>query len=433
MKYKQNGGFQTMHIRSRRLMASLVFALIAILATSTLVSAKEITFLAVGYTAALRKYVQDEVIPVFRQEHGADVVLLNANWNTRMERFMVLTAGGTPPDVICTGFYSPYEEGSLGLLEPLDHYLAQWKYTPRFPKTLWNAVTWQGQVVVVPQNVAPRAIGYNKELFAQSGLDPHNPPRDWSALIQSARRLTRLEGDNVAVRGFVNTTGGGAAQQLFWFMRQAGLTEIDTKTFTSNLLDPKTLMALETLQELYEAGANSRPILAGGFERGRIAMQYSNPQQIVSMLAVDPDFLLNDFALFAPRQTPTSTPVAHLFTDGLAIPSASRNKDLAWEFIALLMSDEVILGTQRVGGFFCGRTDMLQRMMSTQPRIQLWYDIFPFMQASVLPPPRNTSQTELGQLIERVYKVEMAPLAALEQAHAQWTRLLADWKAEIGK
>jgi ABC-type glycerol-3-phosphate transport system substrate-binding protein len=264
-------------------------------------------------------------------------------------------------------------------------------------------------------------------------LDPHNPPQDWSALIQSARRLTRLEGDNVAVRGFVNTTGGGAAQQLFWFMRQAGLTEIDTKTFTSNLLDPKTLMALETLQELYEAGANSRPILAGGFERGRIAMQYSNPQQIVSMLAVDPDFLLNDFALFAPRQTPTSTPVAHLFTDGLAIPSASRNKDLAWEFIALLMSDEVILGTQRVGGFFCGRTDMLQRMMSTQPRIQLWYDIFPFMQASVLPPPRNTSQTELGQLIERVYKVEMAPLAALEQAHAQWTRLLADWKAEIGK
>ncbi len=420
-----------MRTRTGKLTAVVALTLLLMSVFSMFTAAKEITFLAVGYTAAMRKYVQDEVIPVFRQRHGADVVLLNANWNNRMERFMVLTAGGTPPDVICTGSYSPYEEGSLGLLEPLDRYLAQWKYTPRFPDTLWDALKWQGQVVVVPQNVAPRAIGYNKELFAQSGLDPLNPPQDWLSLVQAARRLTRLEGDNVAVRGFVNTTAGGAAQQLFWFMRQAGLSEIDTADFTSNLMEPGTLAALETLHELYEAGANDRPILAGTFADGRIAMQYSNPQQIVSIGAVDRDFLINDFGLFAPRRTPTSAPVAHLFTDGLAIPSASNNKDLAWEFIALMMSDEVILETQRVAGFFCGRTDMLQRMMSTQPRIELWYDIFPYMQASIIPPPRDVSQIELGRLIDRVYKLEMAPLTALEQAHTLWTRLLNEWEAEI--
>ena len=411
--------------------AALVLILVFISAIGALAAPKEITFLAVGYTAAMRKYVQDEVIPVFRQRFDTDVVLLNANWNNRMERFMVLTAGGTPPDVICTGSYSPYEEGSLGLLAPLDRYLAEWKYTNRFPDTLWEALKWDGKVVVVPQNVAPRAIGYNKELFAQSGLDPNNPPQDWPSLIQAARRITRLEGDSVAVRGFVTTTAGGAAQQLFWFMRQAGLPEIDMAKFTSNLMEPGALAALETLHELYQAGANDSPLLAGGFADGRIAMQYSNPQQIVSMLAVDPDFLLNDFALFAPRMTPTSMPVAHLFTDGLAIPSASRNKDLAWECIALMMSDVVSLETLRVAGVFCGRTDMLQRMMSTQPRIELWYDIFPYMQASIIPPPRDVSQIELGRLIDRVYKLEMAPLTALEQAHTLWNRLLNEWKAEI--
>lgn len=237
--------------------AALVLILVFISAIGALAAPKEITFLAVGYTAAMRKYVQDEVIPVFRQRFDTDVVLLNANWNNRMERFMVLTAGGTPPDVICTGSYSPYEEGSLGLLAPLDRYLAEWKYTNRFPDTLWEALKWDGKVVVVPQNVAPRAIGYNKELFAQSGLDPNNPPQDWPSLIQAARRITRLEGDSVAVRGFVTTTAGGAAQQLFWFMRQAGLPEIDMAKFTSNLMEPGALAALETLHELYQAGANA--------------------------------------------------------------------------------------------------------------------------------------------------------------------------------
>ena len=70
--------------------AALVLILVFISAIGALAAPKEITFLAVGYTAAMRKYVQDEVIPVFRQRFDTDVVLLNANWNNRMERFMVL-------------------------------------------------------------------------------------------------------------------------------------------------------------------------------------------------------------------------------------------------------------------------------------------------------------------------------------------------------
>ncbi|MGI6609699.1 MAG: extracellular solute-binding protein [Limnochordia bacterium] len=410
----------------------LGLSFLLLFACTTIGLAKEITFLAVGYSSGLMNYVQQEVIPTFRARHNADVTMMTADWNTRMDRIVVLTAGGTPPDVVVTGFYSPYEEGSIGLLEPLDRYLERWKYTSRFPRQLWHALSWQGKVMVMPQNVAPRAVGYNKELYAQSGLDPDRPPQAWDELIQYTRRLTRVDDDRVAVRGFsMTTTAAGAAQQLFWFMRQAGLTEIDTSTFTTRLTDPKALAALQMLQELYEAGQSNLPIQSGGFNRGRIAMQYSNPQQMPSMMAADPDLLLKNFALFAPRQTPSSPPVVHLFTDGLAIPSASRNKDLAWEFISLLSSDDVLVDIQRIEGFFGGRTDMLQRMMSVQPRIDLWYDLFQHMQASVIPPPRNTSQQELGNLILQVYRMQMAPLAALEQGQAVWNRLLDDWKGSV--
>jgi len=418
-------------MRRLRCNLGIVLSVLLLLTGSVSVAAKEITFLTVGYTAQLTKYLQDEVVPEFRKMHNTDVVLMSANWNTRMERILVLTAGGTPPDVVVTGFYSPYEEGSLGLLEPLDRYLSGWRYTSRFSKALWDAMSWRGNVLVVPQSLDFRGIGYNKQLYAESGLDPERPPASWSELVQYTRRLTRLEGDKVAVRGFWCTdTAAGAAQQLFWFMRQAGLTEIDTDTFTSNLSHPGATEALQTLQELYEAGHNGMPALGGDFVQGRLAMRYFSPPNMASMVAQDPD-VMSRVGLFAPQRTPDSTPVAHVFANGLAIPSASRNKDLAWEWISLLTSDDVIFEIQRIGWHFSGRLDMLQRMTTVQPGIGLWYNIFPYLQASVIPPPRNTAQQELGNLILKVYGMQMAPQTALEQAQPIWERLLADWKASI--
>ena len=131
---------------------------------------KEITFLSVGYPSALLTYVQEEVAPVFKTRHNADVTVITATWDNRVDRLVVLTAGGTPPDIVSTGFYSPYEEGSIGLLEPLDRYLARWPYTSRYHGSFGEALSWQGQVMVMPR-MWPRAIAYNKELYSQSGLD----------------------------------------------------------------------------------------------------------------------------------------------------------------------------------------------------------------------------------------------------------------------
>ena len=100
----------------------VLFALIFSL-TFSVAWAKELTFLTVGYSGELLNYLRNEVVPEFKDKYGVDVVMLSANWDTRMERIIVLTAGGTPPDVVCTGAYSPYEEGSVGMLEPLDRYL----------------------------------------------------------------------------------------------------------------------------------------------------------------------------------------------------------------------------------------------------------------------------------------------------------------------
>ncbi|MGI6083130.1 MAG: hypothetical protein ACOYEP_09690, partial [Limnochordia bacterium] len=99
--------------------------------------------------------------------------------------------------------------------------------------------------------------------------------------------------------------------------------------------------------------------------------------------------------------------------------------------ISLLTSDEVIFELQRIGWHFAGRLDMLQRMTTVQPGIELWYNILPYLQNSVIPPPRNVAQQELGHLMLQVYDMRIAPQTALEQVHPIWNRLLDEWRASI--
>jgi len=241
-----------------------------------------------------------------------------------------------------------------------------------------------------------------------------------------------MSADKVAVRGFgVSRTGeGGTAQELFWFMEQAGLTEI-TKDLSSNLNQPETLAALQTLFELHEASMSRQPAIGNSFYDGSIAIQRLSPTHCLALYTANPDLLKDSFGMFAPQRDVNSTPVAHGFINGLAITEASTQKDLAWEFISLLMGDEYVLDVQKAAGWIGGRTDIANRMADLQPGISYWYDLFEYLRAPMIPPPRNTSQNELGALMLKVYNMQMSPQVALEESHKTWTRLLADWKLQI--
>ena len=77
-----------------------------------------------------------------------------------------------------------------------------------------------------------------------------------------------------------------------------------------------------------------------------------------------------------------------MFANGLAITSASKNKDLAWEWIALLLSDGILYEIERISWFFSGRMDMLNRMREVQPGIEKWYALDPYLEPQIVPPAR---------------------------------------------
>jgi ABC-type glycerol-3-phosphate transport system substrate-binding protein len=148
-----------------------VLMLILMVSTPPLL-AQELRFLAVGWPLALTEFVNKEVVPSFEAEHGVKVIInTGANWNNRMDKILVSIAGGVPYDLVCTGFYSPIEEGSNGLLAPLDDYLANWSSTRKYPEPIWNTLKWQGKTYVVPQT-APCALSRITK--------PYSPSPGWT-------------------------------------------------------------------------------------------------------------------------------------------------------------------------------------------------------------------------------------------------------------
>ena len=393
--------------------------------------AAELRVLTAGYPSVLINHLNQNVVPEFEKSYGVSVTIESATWDNRMDKILVSIAAGVPYDVVSTGAYSAYEEGSHNILAPLDGYLESWSMTELFPRPVWQALSWQGKVYAVPQNHDLRGLAYNKRLFAEAGLDAERPPQSWEELIQAARATTRLDGDQVAVRGFAkSSTVGGYAHELFWFIRQAGVPEVSIETFASNLNTPQALDALRTLAEIAEASQFRLPPSAPNFVEERVAIQRQHPGLFFRVVEQNPE-LADNYGLFAPRRSPSSPPVAHGFINGLGILAFSQNKDDAWRFITFLYEDDVLAGIERVSGFFSGKLDTIDRVMEIHPNVSLFFDLFNYIQSSVIPPPRDTAQQEVARLVQQVYDGQVSPEEALIRSHELWTRLLAEWKATL--
>ncbi|MEM8493809.1 MAG: extracellular solute-binding protein [Planctomycetota bacterium] len=142
---------------------------------------------------------------------------------------LMAIAAGVPPHAIYVNFRQSSTYIEQGFLEPLEPLMARvlsddpkltelddhgdWIVSPteaqvaaarellrsRVPDPVWPVVYREGlrppydqsrHVWAMPLSMAVNVLIYRKDLFAEAGLDPDRPPRDWDELLDYARRLT---------------------------------------------------------------------------------------------------------------------------------------------------------------------------------------------------------------------------------------------------
>ncbi len=133
-----------------------------------------------------------------------------------LTKYLASVAAGNPPDVVATPdiFTTPtrgakkqaMDLSSLGADAIKDDF-----YAP-----FWNAVLNQGKVYGLPWVGETKYMYYNKDIFAEVGLDPEKGPVTWDDLVKFSDKIDKKDGAKIVRAGFHPMFGNFGYRGWVW-------------------------------------------------------------------------------------------------------------------------------------------------------------------------------------------------------------------------
>lgn len=208
--------------------------------------------------------LMEEQIKRFEEQHpNIKVEMTLQPWENRLQKILTGVAGGAPPSVTMLGRQDVPAFVVQNALQPLDEWMARDGiaredfYPSEISGAVYDGATW---IMPMPTGGALTMEWYNKDWFAQVGLDAENPPNTWVELEEVAKALTILE-DGKLQRAGIDVTRAGNVPYLTWLNANGGeWVSEDLKTVEFN--SPE---GLETLQWIVDFTNN----INGGIEEVR--------------------------------------------------------------------------------------------------------------------------------------------------------------------
>ncbi len=195
---------------------------------------------------------------VFEEFHrqNPDVRVVNAggldlsNGATADSFFLMSMAGDTSPDVFYVNFRQYYTFLEQGFCRPLDDLVAQ---NPdvlnRVNPDIQEVVrSYDGKTYAIPFSQVALALYYRRDYFAQAGLDPAKPPRNWDEFYRYAQKLSRPKEGRV---GFIFSSPPGYHWQNILY--QAGgevVARTPSGVWQSRVNSPQAVDAIEFYRKM---------------------------------------------------------------------------------------------------------------------------------------------------------------------------------------
>jgi multiple sugar transport system substrate-binding protein len=226
-----------------------------------------------------------------------------------------------------------------GVLAPIDQYLKDSGIDMKrdfgsFAE--WN--TYEGKYYCLPLRTSMEAVYYNKDMFDAAGV-PY-PKDDWTLddYIATAKKMTSGSGQNKVYGTYLHTWDGEWAPLVIQGSR--GWYTADGK---SNIRDPALRRGLELRRELDDGGyqmsysqiASIKTLSNAEFLSGRAAMAVTGAWMVRDMKNKERfPFNFRVGVVYLPRYSLNHPPkVINMTNSSIGIPSNSKHKAEAWEFI----------------------------------------------------------------------------------------------------
>lgn len=374
-----------------------------------------------------RKLMTDELIPEFQEENpGIEIEMQFVGWGNHSEKYLTAWAGGAVPDI-----FEPALEQAAEMIDkdqaiPLDPYIEQWGEIDDFYPVGYEPYMRGDSYYSIPFRLDIRNIYYRKDLFAEAGLDPEQPPQTWEDLRRMAEMLTIRDGQKIVQEGFNVEIGNFGAQQFVEFVWQNGGELLSEDNRTSLLDTPEVLEAAEFLTDLYQtirpqgtAQLPQSPVPY--FATGQRAMEYGNAPTFRDVLRYAPEHEDNvGVALPLMREER----VNNVFGGGFSISTVSEHPDEAWKWIEYFVSAEVQALYNEQYGQMPSRREAVEYEYFQHPVLQKVLESAQYGKIYLIIPAWWEMLTRLGDQLELAYNGRKSPEDALADAHEAWTEIL---------
>jgi sn-glycerol 3-phosphate transport system substrate-binding protein len=357
------------------------------------------------------------------------------SYNGVQEKFQAALVSGDVPEVVQIEIHATPKFASAGALTPLEEF---YKNDPEFnfddlvPAGLLNQ-SWDGQLYAMPINRSTPVLYYNKELFRAAGLDPDKPPTTWQEFREAAKALTKVEGGETTVHGFLAGTSWWYFESLVWGNGGEIMTpDVSQVTFAEKGAAPlqvwgDMIHVDETARFFTGDKAYDQTIEAFATGKGGMMFQSTASLGAVTRAITEKGNIVDLGTAFVPHMDGFGTAVP---TGGAAagIPTAvpAEKKQAAWEFIKWWISAEENAIWSAATGYFPIRQSSIeileeQGYYSEKPYYRTTIEQLQFAREAPLTPFWPAISKEINVAMDEVMlnNVPAAEALAAAQERAQ--------------
>lgn len=140
------------------------------------------------------KYVDQAAQSVQQNNQGATVKvdLQNLGDDDFYTKLLLALDSGNGPDVFHVGGGSAGELADAGYIEPLDTYLASWPdWAQYYPASVRSSVQYKGSTWSVPYGLDTRFLYYRKDILTKAGLSSDWQPANVAAILDAADAIKK--------------------------------------------------------------------------------------------------------------------------------------------------------------------------------------------------------------------------------------------------
>jgi N,N'-diacetylchitobiose transport system substrate-binding protein len=295
-------------------------------------------------------------------------------WMSAWQKITTAVAAGEAPDVSELGTTMTPFYAEMGALLEMDSYLDKWGIRKDLDPGLAESAMSEGKYYGVPWYGGARMLMYRKDFFAEAGIK--KAPTTWEEFLAAAKAIQKVGKDGKVERyGFAFQGGAG---RLTWlpFIWQNG-AEISVKKdgkWVSTIDSPESIAAIRFYTDLLlkhhlapEASLTWNALNARqAFALGNAGMIIEGPWAIGGLKNTNPDIEKVLGVALLPGNKKMAT-----FAGGsnFVVYRQSKKRDLAADFVRLMVSEKYQLELARLLKFLPGRVSFQKNKMFTSDPI----------------------------------------------------------------